>query len=301
MPARLTFRQYVNLPLHHQGNFDHGDIYRSNGYIFLANTAANAIEVIDGEHLVYLVTLPGCLEASGVLCVQEEGLVFAAARGAGKILVIDAIFTTILREITVGNRPHGLAWDQRRKHLLVADVADNKARYVDTMTNQVIVTLDLPGKPDWAVYYQSRDAFLVTLREPASVAVLCAETGLLFERFPVKAIGPHGIALDFIDSRMFVTCDDGNVVVLNVVTGQEIARVILPGLPDDIWHDQKHERLYVTMKAGMIAVIDTRTMVVDTWIPTEVGTHTIVYDTQRERLYAFLPNCRIAVYAEGAD
>jgi DNA-binding beta-propeller fold protein YncE len=82
----------------------------SNGYVFIANTAAGTVEVVDGEHLRHLVTIPGCPEASGVLAAQEEGLVFAAARGAGKLLIIDAVFTTVLREVAVGSRPNGLAW-----------------------------------------------------------------------------------------------------------------------------------------------------------------------------------------------
>jgi hypothetical protein len=124
MASKLILHQYIDLPPHPEGDFDHGDVALSNGYVFIANTAAGAVEVVDGEHLRHLVTIPGCPEASGVLAAQEEGLVFAAARGAGKLLVIDAVFTTIQREVTVGSRPNGLAWDQRRKHLLDGPGAD---------------------------------------------------------------------------------------------------------------------------------------------------------------------------------
>src|SRR2546423_5367022 len=167
MPNKLILRQYIDLPFHPQGDFDHGDVYLPNGYVFIANTAAGTVEVVDGEHLRHLVTIPGCPEASGVLAAQEEGLVFAAARGAGKLLVIDAVFTTIQREVTVGSRPNGLAWDPRRKHLLVADVQDNTARLVDPQAGQMIATTPLPGRPRWAVYWQDGGRFFVDIREPA--------------------------------------------------------------------------------------------------------------------------------------
>jgi len=39
--------------------------------------------VVDGETLKYEATVPGCPDASGVLCTQgAAALVFAAARGA---------------------------------------------------------------------------------------------------------------------------------------------------------------------------------------------------------------------------
>src|SRR2546423_7767341 len=116
MASRLIFRQVIDLPFRGEGDFDHGDVYLSNGYVFIANTAAGSVEVVDGENLRHLVTIPGCPEASGVLAAQEEGMAFAAARGIGKLLVIDAVFTTVLREVAVGSHPNGLAWDPRLKN-----------------------------------------------------------------------------------------------------------------------------------------------------------------------------------------
>ncbi len=116
MASKLVLHHYIDLPPHPEGDFDRGDVSLSNGYVFITNTAAGTVEVADGEHLRHLATIPDCPEASGVLAAQEEGLVFAAARGAGKLLVIDAVFTTVLREVAVGSRPNGLAWDTLRKH-----------------------------------------------------------------------------------------------------------------------------------------------------------------------------------------
>ncbi len=151
MTQKLVLRQYIDLPFYPQGDFDHGDVSLSNGYIFIANTAAGTVEVVDGEHLRHLVTIPGCPEASGVLAAQDDALIFAAARGAGKLLMIDAMSATVIRTVAVGSRPNGLAWDSLRKQLLVADVKDNTARLVDPQKGQVIATVSLPGRPRWAV------------------------------------------------------------------------------------------------------------------------------------------------------
>src|SRR5206468_6390388 len=97
------------------------------GRVFAAHTAMGTIEVIDGERGVHRATIPGCPEASGMLCAQGEGLVFAAARGAGKVLVIRATSGEVVGEAVVGPKPNGLAWDPRRKRLLVADVGDFRA------------------------------------------------------------------------------------------------------------------------------------------------------------------------------
>src|SRR6266568_5667599 len=239
MISKLILRQYIDLPFHPQGDFDHGDVYLSNGSVFIANTAAGTVEVVDGEHLRHQVTIPGCPEASGVLVAQEEGLIFAAARGAGKLLVIDAVNTAVLREVAVGSRPNGLAWDGRRKHLLVADVQDNTARLIDPHIGEVMAAVELPGRPRWAVYHQARDCFLVNIREPACLAVLSADPFVLVERFPVLSPGPHGLDLDQDGRRAFVACDASTVVTLDLATGREQTRVPIAGPPDAIWHNHQ--------------------------------------------------------------
>jgi DNA-binding beta-propeller fold protein YncE len=299
MISKLILRQYIDLPFHPQGDFDHGDVTLSNGSVFIANTAAGTVEVVDGQHLLHQVTIPGCLEASGVLAAQVEGLVFAAARGAGKLLVIDAVFTTVLREVAVGSRPNGLAWDTHRKHLLVADVQDNTARLVDPQAGQVIATVALPGRPRWALYERAGDRFLVNIREPALVAVLSASAFALVGQFPISEAGPHGLDLDQEGRRAFVACDGGSVVTLDTSTGSELAKLPIAGIPDAIWHNRRLTRLYVAIQdPGVIDVVNTETMTVDEQIATEVGAHTTAFDGQRQRLYVFLPSCRVAVYEE---
>ena len=306
MASKLALRQYIPLPPHPAGDYDHGDVYLESGRVFVANTAAGTVEVIDGEHLRHLATIPGCLEASGVLAAQDDALIFAAARGAGKLLVIDPITLGVLRTVAVGARPNGLAWDSLHKHLLVADVQDNSARLVDPHTGEVMASVEFPGRPRWAVYHQASDRFLVNIREPACVAVLSADPFVLIERFPVWSPGPHGLDLDQDGRRAFVACDGNTVVMLELATGREQARVPIAGPPDAIWHNHQRDRLYVAIAhlgildeaPGVIDVVNTQSMKIEEQIPTEAGAHTTAYDAQRQRLYVFLPSCRVAVYEE---
>jgi len=299
MASKLILRQSIDLPFRPEGDFDHGDVYLPNGHVFLANTAAGTVEVVDGERLCHLATIPDCPEASGMLTAQDDALIFAAARGAGKLLVINATSSTVIRAVAVGSRPNGLAWDARRHHLLIADVQDNTARLVDPMIGQVIAAAALPGRPRWAVYHKAGDRFLVNIREPAVVAILEAESFTLVGQLPIASAGPHGFDLDQEGHRAFVACDGGNVVTLDLASGSELARVPIAGIPDAIWHNHRLGRLYVAIaNPGIVAVVNTSTMVVEESISTEAGTHTTAFDALRQRLYVFLPSCCVAVYEE---
>ncbi|HKB47865.1 MAG TPA: hypothetical protein VKC57_09220, partial [Ktedonobacterales bacterium] len=170
----LRLRGFIAIPPYTSSEFDHGDVHLASGRVFVAHTAAATIESLDGEQDAHLATIPGCPEASGVLCAQEEGLVFAAARGSGTLLVLNALSATVQREIAVGPRPNGLSWDLTRKRLLVADVRENTARLLDPLAVQTVATTELPGRPRWCVYDRRDDRFLVNIREPACVVALTA-------------------------------------------------------------------------------------------------------------------------------
>jgi DNA-binding beta-propeller fold protein YncE len=299
MLTQLAWCGSINLPPRPAGKFDHGDVYLPTGRVFVANTAAGTVEVIDGESFQHVATLPNCPEASGVLCAQDDGLVFAAGRAAGKLLVIDAISLAMLQEIAVGARPNGLAWDARRKRLLVADIQDNIARLVDPHAGSILADVVLPGRPRWAVYHRAADHFLVNIREPACVTSLEATTGALVGCYPISSVGPHGLDLDQQGQRAFVACDGGTVIALDLAIGREQAHIHISGAPDVIWYNHQLARLYVAIaEPWVIEVINIATMTVDKRIETEAGAHTTAYDARRQRLYVFLPSCRVIVYEE---
>lgn len=75
--------------------------------------------------------------------------------------------------------------------------------------------------------------------------------------------------------------------------------VVQAGTPDAIWHNHRTARLYVAIgDPGVIDVVNTAAMAIDEQIATEAGAHTTAFDVLRQRLYVFLPSCRVAVYEE---
>ena len=291
---------FVGLPPFRDSGFDHGDVHLASRRIFVAHTAEGAVEVIDGEALVHVGTIPGCPEASGVLCAQDEALVFAAARAAGKVLVIDPGSLVVVTEIATGPRANGLAWNGRGGTLLVADVEGFHARLLAAASGELVGQVELPGRPRWCVYAAAADRFLVNLRDPACVAVIAGEPPRIVDRWVVSSAGPHGLDLDVAGGRAFVACDGGAVSALDPSTGRDSARVPIAGQPDAIWYNPQRQLLYVAIgKPGLVDVIDTVAMRPCEQVTTEEGAHTTAFDCVRQRLVVFLPRtCRAAIYQE---
>lgn len=295
----LIARGTILIPPHTPSAFDHGDVHLASGRVFVAHTQAGTIEVLDGPTRRHVATIPGCPEASGILVAQADDLVFAAARGTGQVLVIEASTLAVRQTIAVDPRPNGLAWDPARRQVLVADVETNTARLI-TPNGDTLAITPLPGRPRWSVYDAARARFLVNIREPACVAVLDAAMGSIVETWPMPSAGPHGLDLDTIDGRAFIASDGGHILRAELADGQVTGLVDIAGVPDALWYNPTRARLYVAVgDPGVMQVIDTRTMAVIQTITTEPEAHTMAFDAQRQTLYMFLPtSCQAGVYVE---
>jgi len=296
----LSFSKFIDLPKHQSGGFDHADVHISSGRVYVAHTATGSVEVIDGERSRHVSTISGCPEASGVICAQDENLIFAAARGNGDILVIDALTDRVLKTLKVGSKPNGVAWDSRNKQLLAADVGDFNVRLVDLSSEKLISSFKLPGRPRWCKYSGKLDLFLVNIHEPSGLTMLTPRTLKEKSFIPISVAGAHGLDMDEEDNQVFVACDGGAVVILDSNTWREKAAIPISGEPDVIWCNHDRHRLYCSIgRPGLIEVIDTKELNVKERITMEEGAHTSTFDRKRQRLYAFLPkSCRAAVYKE---
>lgn len=290
----------INLPPHATGGFDHADVHKQSGKVYIAHTANGSVEVVDGAASRHILTIAGCAEASGVLCAQEEGLVFAAARGAGKILVIDCNGDETIKEVLAGFRPNGLAWDTKRKQLLAADVGDNKARLLDPESGRNLGELALRGRPRWTLYDYSSDLFLVSIKDPPGVELISPGSFSEEKFVPVSAQGPHGLGVVEGTGKAFVACDARTLVALNFSTGRRLGQVPLSGGPDVLWTNPAKNRLYCAIGSpGVIDVFDMDKLVQSEKVITEEGAHTITFDVTRQRLYALMPTSGcVTAYSE---
>ena len=292
LTGSLRVRTRFPHPPGRSGAFDHGDVDPVTGLVFVAHSDFGTVDVVDPGTLEVAAAIEGCPDGSGVLCAGTMRLVFAAARAAGKILLIDPDRLEIIREITVGPKPNGLAWDGGRGRLLVADVdpSDQAARLIDVSSSELITMTPLPGRPRWCVFDDRADRFLINIREPASLISLSGSSGAIAGSWPISLAGPHGLDLDRDGSRAFVACDGARVIVIDLASGEELSTITISGEPDAIWFNPRRQLLYVGIgNPGLLDVVDTeRATLVDS-IPTEVGAKTSAFDVERQQLYVFLP------------
>jgi DNA-binding beta-propeller fold protein YncE len=226
----------IELPAHvTRGGFDHAAVHRATARVYVAHTANDALDVIDGAADRYLHSIPDLAGVAGALVSDERNLIFTSNRGENTIGIFSPDEERPLMKVPVGVRPNGLAYDPGRNLLLAANVGDPTVAnsftvsIVDAEMKAMIADVAVPGRTRWTVYDTITDAFYVNIAHPAQIAVVDAGSPARVARaFAVPSAGPHGLDLDAGRGRLFCACDGGKLVVLDAGSGSVLAEHELP-------------------------------------------------------------------------
>ena len=299
---------YVDLPEHARpGGFDHAAVHGGRARLYVAHTANDAVDVIDCSADRYLHSIPHLTGVAGALVSEERDLVFTSNRGENTVGIFSPDDEAGLIKVVVGVRPNGLAYDPARNLLLAANVGDPvqpgsfTVSIVDVSRRAMVASVPVPGRTRWAICDAAHHAFFVNIADPAQIVVIDAEQSTRVARvIDVPAAGPHGLDLDAERRRLFCACDAQQLIVIHADSGSALDRADLSGVPDVIFFNPGLKRLYVAIgDPGVIEVFETDSMRRIETAPTEAGAHTLAFDADRDKVYAFLPKShRAAVFID---
>lgn len=295
---------FIDLPPHIQpGGFDHAAVHHTTGHIYVAHTANDALDVIDGTNHRYLRSIPNLRGVAGALVSDDNNLIFTSNRGENTVGVFSPEDEKSLTKIPVGVRPNGLAYDPTRDLLLAANVGDPaipnsfSLSLVDVAQRAMVASIPVPGRTRWAIFDADAGVFYVNIADPPQIVVVDAKDPTRVSRtFPIPVAGPHGLDLDGAQHRLFCACDGKRLVTVDRSSGEVLQDAELGGAPDVIFFNDILQHLYVAIgDPGVIEVFNTGTLHMTERVQTEKGAHTLAFDPMHNEIYAFLPQTHRAV------
>jgi DNA-binding beta-propeller fold protein YncE len=298
----------IDLPSHNRpGGFDHAAVHRRTRRIYVAHTANDAIDIIDGSTHRYIGSIGELPSVAGALVSDEDDLIFTSNRAEDTVGIFSAAHERDVVKVRVGVRPNGLAYDPRRRRLIAANVGDPAiarsytVTLVDTEKKTRVGDIPVAGRTRWTVFDTAAGVFHVNIADPPQIVTIDGQgAGSVKRRITIPSAGPHGLDLDPAARRLFCACDGKELIEVDADAGDVVRRVNIGGVPDVIFFNAPLKHLYVAIgDPGIIEVFDTSDLRRLETVRTEEGAHTLAFEAASNTVYAFLPGShRAAVYID---
>jgi hypothetical protein len=193
--------------------------------------------------------------------------------------------------LNTGPRPNGVAIVPSLQVAVVACIGD------DTHAPQLQIlglegdrkwSVDLPGRPRWCVVDAKEERVFLAVRNPSMVLVATLPELKAVQHWPLPSDGAHGMDINHAANLLYVACDAGLLVEVDVRSGQMQREWPLAGVPDATFFNPTSGLVHVAIEdPGLIQTVDPRTGASTQFITTKGAKTTALVEP--DRLYVFSP------------
>ncbi len=215
---------------------------------------------------------------------------------AGLAVAFDLESLKITDTIKADDDADGIIFDPASRHVFVIDGDPGKLTVIDPTTNTVIATVDGGGKLEFGVA-DGKGKLYVNGEARREVVRVDTSTNRADAHWAIpQCESPHGIAMDRKSRRLFVSCHNNMMVVVDAGDGHVVASLPIGAFTDGAAFDPVRKRAFSSNGEGSVTVISENSpdsySVLGT-VKTELGGRTMTIDPQSGRLYVVVADITV--------
>jgi sugar lactone lactonase YvrE len=245
------------------------------------------VEVIDTQTGKPVTAIAGLKGTHGIALDNHGKFGYISDGGGNSVVVFDRHGFAVVTTIPAGTNPDGIVFEPSTQTVWAFNGRSKNATVIDAATNQVVATVDLPGKPEFPVadgpgaIFDPIENLNELVRFDAAGRKLTATWKLN------NCESPSGLALDAIHRQLFAVCDGKKMAVVNADSGQQLASPAIGDSPDAAAVSPSRQLAFSSNGGGgTLTVIDAAHAfkVLET-LPTAPGGRTMAYDEAADRIF----------------
>jgi len=270
----------------------------AEGWDYLTFDAARArlfiahgthVEVVDTKTLAATGAIADTPGVHGVAIADPLGHGYVSAGAAASIIVFDLQSLSRLKDIkTTGDNPDAILYEPTTHRVLSFNGRGRNVTAVDTAKNEVVGTIALDAKPEFAVHDGAGRVF-VNLEDRNSVAAIDARTLTVAAKWPLAGCEePTGLAIDRQHHRLFAACSNKVMSIIDSTTGRGVAQVPIGGRVDGAAFDAEKQLAFASGGDGTLTVVREETpdkFTVAETVVTKAGARTLTLDEKTHRIF----------------
>jgi len=255
-PDPLKLVQTIPLP-GVKGRFDHFSLDAKGKRLFVAALENNSLEVVDLSAGTRLQSVPGMSKPTGVLYLADSNQITLANGGDGTLRLLDGTNFRVLRNLKQVPDADNLRLDSKTQ-LTWLGYGDGAFGIFEPATLRLMGTIKLGSHPESFQMEKQGTRLFVNLPQTRQIGVIDREKRSVLQTWPMEQFQANfPMSLDESNKRLFVGCRKPPwLVILNTETGKMIADIAISGDTDDLFHDARRKRIYLSCGEGFIDVVE---------------------------------------------
>jgi len=251
-------------------------------------THGNAVEILNIDTGVKgdpIIDLNG---VHGVAFAPERNRGYLSNGRGNTVSVFDLKTHEILEEVpSSGQNPDSVMYDIFSGRVFTFNGRTGNATAIDATTSEVVGTVDIGGKPEFAVT-DGKGTIFVNNEDTSEIVAFDAKSLEVTKRWSIApGEGPSGLAIDLKGERLFSVCDE-IMVVSDFIGGKVVTTVPIGGGPDAVRYDPGTGLIFASNGEGTLSVIKQESpdnyILVET-VPTARGARTMELDPETHHVF----------------
>jgi YVTN family beta-propeller protein len=225
----------------------------------------------------------------GFLAVPELGRGFSSNGKENKASVVDLKTLRTVSKIETGESPDALVYDSKHGEVYIFNHRGSSVTVIDAKTPKVVATISLGGEPEFAAVDSASDRVYVNIEDKSEVVAIDTAKHEVVAHWPLApGEEPSGIALDVAHHRLFSTCHNKMMTMLNTESGKVAGTGPISTGVDGAAFDDATQLVFASCGEGVTNILKEETpdkLSVVQMLKTERGARTMALDPKTHRIY----------------
>ena len=216
------------------------------------------------------------------------GRVLADSGRSASATVFDLASRRALATVAVGEDADAVVHDPASRRVFVINGDSGTVTAIDPDGLRALSTIPVGGKLEFGVA-DARGHLFVNQAEPRAIVRIDTATLAVTARWPVPGcLSPHGMGFDAHTGRVFTSCVNGSLVVVDAADGRLVATLPIGRGSDAVAVDPGRRLVFSSNGDGtlsVIRIIDGSHFSPTRSIPTQPGARTMALDPRSGRVF----------------
>ena len=263
------------------------------------------ITVVDGQSGAMVGTVEGMPGGThGVAISHVTGKGYTDDGKAGMAVEFDLQTLKVVKQIKAESDADGIVFDPPSGHIFVIDGDSAKLTVIDPKTDTVVATIDGGGGLEFGDTGNNGKLYVDGVEKNEIVRVDTARNVADAHWAMPTCVKPHGLAIDRARHRLFATCANKVMVVMDADNGSVLATLPIGEGTDFASFDPQRGMAYSSNRDGTLSVVaetSPENFVAMPAIQTQIGARTMAIDPKSGRIYLVTADMIVNEAAAPAD